>query len=192
LTRLYELDSDSPGGYFDLVAIAHELKEDNLSRVWEASRVMESRGWINAMRALGGDCHAMLTGEGRLLVESDGKTGIIPKYKSDPKQYIIIKDSPNAQVVLAGTSARVEQTQSLDSKRKPLFKLIEEIRNTIKNDKNIDETSRKDISLDLETLEIQFKKQVPDKNIIASILEPLSQITSIASFIGQLISYLNP
>ena len=69
MVRLYELDLQEGDRFFDLNAIARQIRESVPSGwVFDAAKVLQTRGLAECIFTFGG-IQAQLTGEGRLYVE---------------------------------------------------------------------------------------------------------------------------
>lgn len=191
LQILYKEDSKEPGTYFDLNEISAGLNVNDVHLVWEGASILESRGLIRVIKALGGGCHVSLTGQGRLLVENGGQTGIIKKYEENPSKYYNVTITGDKNVVSVGTSnVTTINAPDIKEERKILFKLIEELKTIIKEDKSLSSDIKEEKLLDTQGLEIQISKREPNMNIVASIIESLSNILSISNVLGQLMELL--
>jgi hypothetical protein len=195
LARLYELEqAHGPGRFFDLNAIASELREP-VPRMWafDAGKVLESRGLAQCIFALGGNCLAMLSGEGRLYVEGDQGTGIIKQYHEAPQNFVHIEIAgTNNQVSVAGDRSTVTQVSTVEQQRKPAFDLLVEIEGGIVQDSSLAPQEKQDFLTDVQMVRSQLKKREPNRAALAALLEPLSQIASIAGLVANLIKLLNP
>ncbi len=192
LARLYELEQTEGGGsFFDLNAIAKELKEAPPQQwVFDAGKVLESRGLAQVVFTMGGGCHAMLAGEGRLFVEQEQGTGIIKQYHQAPQNYVVIRGSGN-QVVVGGDQGTITQSMSIEKEREPAFKLLEQIRDRLGNDASLGEAEKKDLLTDVQGIEQQLKKREPNRQALAGLLESLSQVASVAGHVANLIRLFN-
>ncbi len=193
LARLYDLDREGEtAGYFDLNAIKNELKVDIPQRwVWDAGRVLQSRGLADCLFAMGGKAEAVIAGEGRLYVEEEQGTGIIKEYHQQPQNYVIVSGTAN-QVVVSGEQSSVTQTMTIEQERKPAFDLLKQIEEKLKQDQTLDPGERNDLLADVEMIRGQLRKRDPNRTALAAILEPLSQVSSIGGLIVQLIRLFNP
>jgi hypothetical protein len=194
LARLYDLDQESPGGkvYFDLNAAARQLIVPvPPGWVFDAGKVLESRGLAQCVFTLGGGCHAVLTGEGRLYVEEERGTGIIHKFHESPQNYVVVSGSSN-QVVVGGSQSGVTQTATVERERQPAFELLESIERQLKADTTLDDQERSDLLADVGMIRGQLSKRQPNRVALAALLEPLSKVASIGGFVMNLIKLLNP
>lgn len=190
LARLYERQqTGDPGKLFDLNAIARDLKDPvPPSWVFDAGKVLETRGWAQVAFTFGGGCHARLTGEGMWFVER-GATDVIARYRAAPQTYIEISGHGN-QVAVGGEGASISQT--IENERQPAFALLRQIRATLESDVELGEAERADLLADVATIEQQLRKREPNRSVIAEILEPLSRVASVGGFVTDLIRLFNP
>lgn len=187
LRLIYEYDSKDPGQYFDLNEISKQLGESNIYRVLEASDVLSSRGLIKAQKYLGGQCIAALTGEGKLYVEEGGKSGIIQQYDAHPENYNISISGNNVSLNIgSGNTAQVFSSNGMSN----VVDILDQIDSKIGSDKTLTEDNINDLKLDVNSLKSQLRKKEPNMNIVASIIQSLSNVASIADLIGKLMSLL--
>lgn len=195
LARLYELEqSQGASSFFDVNAINEQLKEPvDAQWVFDAGKVLESRGLAQCVFAFGGVCQARLTGEGRLFVEErrDRASETIGKYYRHPDNYVVVSGIGN-KVVVGGRDVTANQNTSIQQERAPAFQLLGNIRNRVADDQRLSEQERGDVLSDLDMVEQQLRKREPNRSALAAILEPLGQIASIAGLVSTLIRLLNP
>jgi len=87
LARLYALaEKEGHSRLFSVNDIAAEFGVEDKARVLNVAKVLENRGLIKAAHTFGGS-DAAITGEGALLVESGGDTGVIGDFKSSPQSF---------------------------------------------------------------------------------------------------------
>jgi predicted nucleotide-binding protein len=88
LFRLYELaEKESHSELFSINDIAAEFGVTDKTKVLNIAKLLENRGLIVAAHTFGGS-HAMISGEGALLVESGGQTGVIQKFRGNPGDFL--------------------------------------------------------------------------------------------------------
>jgi hypothetical protein len=194
LARLYELEQQSQTGneYLDLNEIARQLVSPIPSGwVFDAGKVLESRNLAQCVFTLGGGCHAMLTGEGRIYVEEERGTGIIRQFHQSPQNYVVVSGSSN-QVVVGDSQSGVTQTLTVERERRPAFELLDAIENQLKTDPTIDEPEKEDLLTDVGMIRGQLRKREPNRVALAALLEPLSKVASVGGFVLNLIKLLNP
>ena len=191
LARLYDLDREHGPRYFNLTAVAQELKESVPSAwVFDSAKVLQRSGWARCAFTFGA-VHAELTGEGRLFVErEEGRTGVIEDYHRNPSHYVVVSGSGN-QVNVAGGGQTVTQTMTVEQERAPVFELLRELEQGINGDRSLGEREKHDMLADVEAIRQQLRKREPNMGALAAILQPLSQISSIAGGVASLIKLLN-
>jgi hypothetical protein len=194
LMRLYEADQKAGSTPVDLNALVQDLK-DPVPEDWtrDAAKILNSRGLADCMFTFGA-VHGSLTGMGRLFVEEDRGTGIIPQYKESPDRFVrvtVLGNNHNVNVNVGGNAASVTQSQMIERERQPVFQLVDEAATRLKSDGTLTEDERKELLSDIEALRGQLKRREPNRPAIAAILTPLSKITSIATQIASLIKLLN-
>lgn len=190
LVRLYDLDRADASQYFDLNAIAHEIREE-IPAEWpfDAAKVLETRGLATCIYAYGGT-KAQLTGEGRLYVEEE--RGTTRKIREAPANYFNVSISGTNNQIAAGHHHQgTTQTLTLEQEREPAFRLVDEAMKDLQNDQTVNSATREEGKTYLELLRLQLKKQEPDRSLVAAVLEPLSKISSIAGNIATLIRLFN-
>jgi hypothetical protein len=192
LARLYESErQEGAGKFFDLRIIAKGMKSAIPDQwVFDAGKVLEAQGLAQCIFTMGGNVQAMLTGEGRLFVENNRGTGIIEKYWSAPGNYVVVTGSGHQVVV--GKQRDVKQQMSIVEERRPAFNLLEEIEKELRSDSSLSQSERQDLLADLDMIRRQLNKKEPNRAALAALLEPLSQISSIAGAVVNLIRLLNP
>lgn len=192
LARLYELERVAGSGVlFDVNVIAKELTVAMPSQwVFDAGKVLESRGWAQVAFTFGGGCHARLTGEGRLYVEEERGTGIIRRYHAAPAQFVSVSGVGN-QVIIGGTSGGIVHGASIEHERAPALEILRQVKETLQHDRTLTEQERADLLTDAEMIEGQVKKREPNRAALAALLEPLSRIASISALVADLIRLFN-
>src|SRR5918999_5473542 len=94
LTRLHDLaQTQCYAEEFDVRAIAQEFGEHEYMKVFNASKVLEGKGWILPDYPVGGDIRAFLTGKGSIAVEQGGLTGIIQAFRQNPRRFLVVDQS---------------------------------------------------------------------------------------------------
>lgn len=192
LVRLYDLERQNGAGrYFSLNAIAKELKEEvPIAWVRDAGKVLESRMLASCIFMLGGHVQAQISGEGRLVVEGERGDDI---KKEMPNLVSVTVSGSNNQVVVAGGDQRqTTQMLTIEEEREPAFSLIKEMADELARDASLGEQTRDDALTDLAQIKAQLKKREPNRPALAALLEPLSQVTSIATRVAELIKLINP
>ena len=193
LARLLEREREAPSGaLIDLNGVARELNVGVPDQwIFDAGKVLESRGWAQVLFAMGGGCHARLTGKGRLYVEEERGTGIIREYHEAPAQFISISGTAN-QVIVGSTTGGVSHAVTIEQERAPAFRLLGQLMDALRRDPALTDSDREDLLTDVQMIEQQLRKREPNRAALAGLLEPLSRITSIAGFVADLVRLLNP
>jgi hypothetical protein len=194
LMRLYEADQKSGSTSVDLNALVQDLKEP-VPEDWtrDAAKILNSRGLADCMFTFGA-VHGSLTGAGRLFVEEDRGTGIIPQYKQSPDRFVhvvVSGSNHNVNLNVGGNSAAVTQSQTIEQERQPAFRLLDEAAEKLKGDRILADDERNELLSDIDALRTQLRRKEPNRPAIAAIMTPLSQIASIATQITGLFKLLN-
>jgi hypothetical protein len=193
LLRLYQLEREhGTGRYFFLNWIAQNLKEEiPLPWIRDAAKVLESRRLAHCIYMVGGLVQAELSGEGRLWVEEN--KGAVPKLREIQNRITVSVSGSNNEIAVAGgDQAQLPQHLTIEAQREPAFTLLNEIEAELKRDAALSDADRSDSLADLEAVRTQLKKRAPNRPALAAILEPLSQISSIATRVAELIDLINP
>jgi hypothetical protein len=189
LVRLYELDQIEPG-FYSLNEIADELLDrDKVPEQWvfDAGKILESRGWAKCIFTLGGECDASITGEGRIYVEEEKGTGTIKEYMGNPK--IFLTGEIN-QIELSSRDRRVSQASDL-TMRKPNFELLDKIVDRIRQTKEIQNEQKEELIESVEMVKKLLNKPEPNRSAIAALLQPLGDVASLTSLVFTLIDRIN-
>jgi hypothetical protein len=193
LARLYELEREGrSGALFDLNVVAKSLKT-HVPQDWvfDAGKVLESRGWAQVAFTFGGGCHARLTGEGRLYVEEERGTGIIKEYRLAPAQFVAVSGTGN-QVVVGSTTGPLSQTTTIEAERAPAFSVLEELKQRLREDTTLTDAEKQEMLADVGMIEQQMRKREPNRVVLAALLEPLGRVASVAALVAELIRLFNP
>lgn len=186
LVRLYEADEQSPGRFFDLNALAKSVKtEVPLDWVFDAAKVLESRVLAQCLYTFGAT-QARLTGEGRLYVE-EGR-GTTKRVVEHPDQYFINVSGPNSQVVVGNKESTVTLTARTDIEiqREPAFRELDGIREALTSDITLSAADKEEAQTLLKVVEIELRKPSPRRQLLGTMLDALSKITSIATGVATL------
>ena len=192
MARLVERQTEAPAGtLIDLNQVARDLKVEVPDQwVFDAGKVLESRGWAQVIFTFGGGCHARLTGEGRLYVEEERGTGIIHEYHREPDRFISVSGTNN-QVIIGSTIGTVSQSVTIEQERAPSFRLLDRIKDVLRRDPTLNDSERQDLLSDVQMVEQQLKRREPNRAVLAALLEPLSRVASIGGFVADLIRLFN-
>jgi len=192
LVRLYELEKElGPEKFFNLNAIAGQLREKVPTKwVFDAGKVIEARGLATCLFVMGGRVDAELTGEGRMFVEQrqEENRGIIGDYLRDPATFVVVSGQGH-QADVGSPGATV--SQSVREERRPAFELLDQVEEGIKAEQTLSPEEKKDLLVDLETIRRQLEKREPNRHVLASLLEPLSRVSSLAGPVANLITLIN-
>ena len=193
IARVLDREQEAPSGaLIDLNEVAREIKVAVPDQwIFDAGKVLESRGWAQVVFTMGGGCHARLTGEGRLHVEEEHGTGIIREYHEAPAQFISVSGTANQVIVGSGTGA-VSHTVTIEQERAPAFRLLRWLKDGLQRDPTLTDSEREDLLSDIQMIEQQLRKREPNRAVLAALLEPLSHVASIAGFVADLVRLLNP
>jgi len=188
LTRIYEYEIDNgPGDYIQLGLLAKDFKQ-NIPPQWifDAGKVLESRGLAKCLFALGGIVMASLTGEGRMFIEEamNKDENVAKEYKNNPGTFINVTGG-NVNIATGNNNI---QSINIETERKELFTILNDIKEYINR---IEDEKKSDYLSDLDSIESQLKKKEPNKSIIADLLEPFGKFIDIAGKVAQFISLIN-
>jgi len=113
---------------------------------------------------------------------------IIGEYEKGARRFVVVVGNGN-QVTLGPVRGPV--SQRMEDQKKPLFDLLAQMRRELEADASIKGSERQDLLADIETVKRQLKKREPNRTVLAALLEPLSQISSIAGAVANLITLIN-
>jgi hypothetical protein len=199
LLRLYDSASARGRGEpVDLAAVAAGLGETDPMKVYNAGKALESRGLIRAAfrygGAAGGPIDAWITGDGELLVEQGGTTGIIADFRRNPQRFMVSIDQSthfHGTVSNSNIAAHSQvRTQSLALPQEQL-EIIDRMADTIQKDSLLAEDQRRDLLEDVRTLRGEIQRLKPRGGLIRDLLGTLSDVSSIAGLIIQLQPYIS-
>lgn len=190
LASLHQLEAhEGAGKYFDLNKLAQMFTEKPPAQwVFDAAKVLESRKLCRCVFTFGA-IYAQLTGEGRLYVEEEGGSGIIQKFHQQPTQYLLVGNQN--QIVVGAPGGTVQTMMDIEQQRRPVFALLDEIEERLGQEASLTEEEKQDLLSDLQALRNQLKKREPNRNVLAALLEPFSQVASISGLVANLIQMIN-
>jgi hypothetical protein len=190
LARLYDLERGArPGTMFDLNAVAKDLRVQIPTQwIFDAGKVLESRGWAEVLFTFGGGCHARLTGEGRIYVEEEHGKGLIREYHEAPRRFFSADPDPAGRDV---TSATRSQHATIEREREPALELLRQMDDVLRHEASVTEDQRADLLIDVEMIERQMRKREPNRAALAALLEPLSRVPSLSAPVMDLIRLFN-
>lgn len=192
LVQLYELDQEHPGEFFDLNDINRRLKSP-CEDTWllDAGNVLASRGLIQEAFTFGA-LDAQITGEGRLLVEQRrSQPGTVEKQYYDDPQGFVVTVTGNQNVVAVASGGSDVRQRAVRASRAPAFRLLDQIKKAVEQDQEIGSQQRQDLLEDVTLIEKQLERQEPNRPALAALLQPLSQVASIAGHVANLIRLIN-
>jgi F0F1-type ATP synthase alpha subunit len=189
LVRLYEMDQVDSDSFVDLSSVQREII-GNVPASWllDAAKVLQARSLADCMINSSG-VFAHISGEGRLYVENrQGKTGEIEDKRSN---YYITVSGSNNQVVAGQTIGSTTQTISVDQSGGPWGHLVDTIEEKVKNDASLGHEDKEQALSYVKVVRGELRKREPNRSVVAAVLEPLSQIISVASQVANLIKVFN-
>jgi len=189
LVRLYELDQVDSDSFVDLSNVQKEIKGlVPSSWILDVAKVLQARSLADCMINSSG-VFAHISGEGRLYVENrGGKTGEIEDNR--PNYYINVSGSNN-QVVAAQTAGSTTQTITHEQGKGPWGQLVNSIEEKVKNDASLAPDDKEQALSYVNVVRGELRKREPNRTIVAAVLEPLSQIISVAGQVANLIKAFN-
>jgi len=186
LAGLYEADSRGIRGFISLVELGRVFGEDDVITVLEASRILEARGYIQCIRALGGTIDGRITGLGRHYVET-GDTDVLRGYRDNPESIVSVNvEGDSNQVIISGRDVTARQGVNITEDRKLLFGLIDEVISVLKRDPDITE-DRDDRVASAEAIKTELKKEHPNVQAVTAYLEELAVISSVGGLISKIV-----
>ena len=190
LAQLYEWDRQKSGAFFNLNAVSKGLRQQVPQQwVFDAAKVLQARGLVQAIFAFGGFCQASLTGEGRLYVEEE--QGFVKQIHESPQHYFLNVSGSNNQVVVGSNPQDVQQHMTVEESRRPAFSVLDEIEETLNKDSTLEPASKADLLADLDAVRKQLRKREPNRPALAALLQPMAQVATIAGHVATLIKLLN-
>lgn len=198
LFLMYLYDAAENEGHlkmFSLNDFAKQLGVSDIGKIINAAKILERRGLIkNVSYQIGGNVDASVSGEGCLLVERGGQTGIITKYRNNPDAYTVninqstvIHGNVSSSNIAAHSSNVTQKVLSNDIQH-----IITQIINTLNKDASLSPADREDLLHDVETLKGQLSKNKKDRTLIERVLSNLSGVASIGSFVTNLYPIIKP
>ena len=187
LTKLYELaESSDYSQHFNLRKIASEFGETDRTKVRNIAEYLKDKGLIKAFFSKDG-AEATISGDGAMLVEKGGDTGIIKKYKENPESVINIDQSTtiHGNVIQSNVSTHSPGVSQQLLGNEALDEVLDKMMRTVQADPVLSKEQITDILHDINTLKLQLNKSNRNKSFITAILSTLGNISSIASFVGQ-------
>lgn len=170
LWSLYSLEGvQGAGQLYDLSQVNQQLLVPlDHQLVIDAGKVLESRGLIRGVFALGGYVAAMLTGEGRLQVEHS---------VNDPDSFTAhLLDNPAEYVHWASPDEREKSAiapPSDEEQRAPARAVLDELEQSIGAAAHIPADEKDDLAADLQAIRAQLTKREPNLSVIATLLSDM-------------------
>lgn len=190
LVELYKLaEREGHGKPQSLSRIASRFGEKDLHKLLNILKLLEGRGLARDCN-IAGDAMGYITAEGAMLVEEGGETGIIPRYKASPGNFIIDQstkiygDVHGSQITAHSTVNQQELRMSSESAA-----LINQIVEKIVSDTTLGER-HDEILADAKLVQRELSREQPRWQIVGSLLSTLSDVSSVSSLVVQLGSAL--
>ena len=189
LVALYEADQSDNGIEFqNLEALAKTIKGDvPQDWVFDAAKVLQTRDLADCLfNSMG--TYAKITGQGRLYVENE--QGFTKKaQESHATYYNVTVTGPNSQVVTGQNVSGVSQT--ITQSVSPALRLLDEMAEKIQSDTTLAGPTKLEATTYTNLLRFEVAKPEPNRTLIATLLESLSKIASIAGSVASFIHLLN-
>jgi len=150
--------------------------------VYDAANVLEAKGYIRAIHAMGGYTAGMLTGEGRLYVEAE---------LTRPTGVIGTKFATNRELQSRLEQAGVGAEPTSGERIAPILELNRTLGQAVEA-MSLPELEKQDLMADVQCIEIQLSKYVPNVDVVAGLLESIRRFPSLAVIASQMIQFLYP
>lgn len=189
LVALYEADqSDTGGDYQDLDALASTIKgEVPPDWVFDAAKVLHTRGLADVIFTFGGT-EGKISGQGRLYVEAG--MGFTKEAQASHNNFYVTVSGSGNQVVTGQDASGVSQTTS-QQESSPALRLLKEMEAKINSDAVLPGHTKLEATTYIKLLRFEVAKAEPNRTLIATLLESLSKIASIAGNVASFIRLLN-
>jgi hypothetical protein len=195
LTRMHDLAQTQ--GYaeqFDVRAIAREFGEHEYMKVFNASKVLEGKGWILADYDVGEGIHAFLTGPGSIAVDQGGTTGIIHAFRQDPRRFLVVDRSTHYHGPISGQNLAINsqvgsQSSTFSSVPREVVDMLGRISDQLRRSAELDEAHRHELLNDVQTLLSELQRATPRAGIVRDILSTLANVATIHPWAIQLLSH---
>jgi hypothetical protein len=187
LAHLYELADEAPhpNFLFSVNDFVPKLGTTDREEVQKAINYLGDRGFIilASFNMLGG-ISAGITIEGSIFVEKGGETGMIERYRKNPKTLVRTRSEPSFPHVHQENTERVnEERQSPFFALRGVEAILEDIKDILERDDTVAADAKRDLLSDLATLKIQIGRNMKSRQIIDVVLSNLSSIPSIAPLV---------
>jgi hypothetical protein len=188
LVRVAEADAANPGGMVDLFKVNADLRVPVPEEwVYRAARLLDDYGYVKSFPVSGPVADVILTGDGQLYVEQGGDTDVIEEYQREPSQFVV-NISGEGHTVAFSQSGDV--SQSVREETNEILVLVSQIDAALDADGALSPEERAGFKTDLEAVRAQLQKPEPNRRAITALLEPMSNVSSVGSFVAQLLSML--
>lgn len=173
------------------------------AEILAAARSLEEKGFVMLSQDLLGQVSALINLEGGSYVEKGGETGIIAKYRENPRAFLKEEDEtpawlrePEADIVQFSPDTMIAggPVQPAGKPSEPATDLkpyIIRIINAILDDTAIDDVMRADLLRDAETLNIQLSKTTKNQAVIDLLVTELASVPSISYLTTELSSFIS-
>ncbi len=135
-----------------------------------------------------GATHAKISGQGRLYVESD--QGFTKKAQESHETYYNVTVSGSGNQVVTGQDVS-GVSQTITQPVSPALRLLNEMVEKIQGDNTLSQATKDEAKQYTDLLRFEVKKPEPNRTLIATLLESLSKISSIAGSVASFIRLLN-
>ena len=122
-----------------------------------------------------GGISAGITMEGSILVEKGGQTGIIPKYRMNPGNFISSTTAP----ILTNTVPKKIPTQSYPFPKRSIDALILDMEDILQSDMSLAESTKTDAIADLAALKAQITRTKINFDVVKALVDILTGFVSI-------------
>lgn len=192
LTHLYDLAEAAPHPNF-LFTLNDFIPSFGISdgeQLQQAINSLGDRGLIimASFNSIGG-ISAGITMEGSIFVEKGGETGVIERYRRDPREFVRVRPAapspPVGEREGQMASGNEEPPLPLTGSR-AVEAILGEMGDHLRRDASIGAEIKKDLLSDVETLRIQMARKVKNRAVIEAILDNLSGIPSVSPFVAAL------
>jgi hypothetical protein len=155
--------------------------------VFDAAKVLQTRGLAGCIFTFGGTL-AKITGQGRLYVERG--EGFTNEARNANATYYNVNVSGSGNQVVTGQSAS-GVLQTMTQPVAPAQRLLDEMEQKIRNDNTLEGPTKLEATTYTGLLRFEVTKPEPNRTLIATLLESLSKVASIASNVTSFIRLLN-
>jgi hypothetical protein len=173
----------------NLEALATTIKGDiPPDWVFDAAKVLQTRGLADCIFTFGGT-HAKITGQGRLYVER--KEGYTKEAQESRSTYFNVTVSGSGNQVVTGQDVSGVSQTVTQPESSPALRLLDEMAEKIQSDNTLAGPTKLEATTYTNLLRFEVTKHEPNRTLIATLLESLSKIASIAGSVASFIRLLN-